>query len=418
MALVLLALVYSGNPAVERVLPREPQLVLLALLFGCLLLRRTRRICSSKFVVVASMFAAILLVQCLEFSFWPTVTIAGYFVRLFIGYAVIRLTPEFSRVFVRAMVGLAWLSFAFYVPYMLLSAAGLRLDGVITHVAEMLGTATVAQRPLFLYTFLGDFSPRNSGMFWEPGAFQGYLILALVFLAFIKHDTPRKQYIYYLAVLCAAVLSTFSTTGYIALGLIPLLHYEWRTQDPRQMVFRILVGVYLVLPCMVGGGLYAYKTLPFLSDKVHEQYLMVEMRRPKWETQRYGSLVFDWKYISTRPLFGWGINWHTRYALDPESIDVRMGHGNGMSDFTASFGFLGMCIWSLATFLGIQRFVGAYQCCLVMLILFLLLQGERFLGHPMFLGLMFLGPEVWAKRNRSAGPTPRGLSPRYMTSTC
>ncbi|GKT08601.1 hypothetical protein DSTSK_19060 [Desulforhabdus sp. TSK] len=373
---------------------------MLALFFFLLLIQRSRRPFSLVFVVVGTIFAGILLAQCIDFSFYPFVTMAGFFVRLFIGYALIRLVNNFPLTFVRAMVVLALLSFAFYIPYILLSMVGISVEGIIWRVAELLGTASISRRPLFLHTFLRDFTPRNSGMFWEPGAFQGYLILALIFLAFVKHDTPRKQYVRSLQILCAGVLTTLSTTGYIALALIPLLHYDWRTQNRNQTLFRILVGVYLVLPLLIGSTFYAYKTLPFLGEKIDSQLETLDRREGRWYRGRMGSLVFDWEYIQQRPLTGWGLHSSTRYALHP-FMESSEGMGNGMSDFTAKLGVLGFLTWIVAVYQAFRRLSGGNRraSALVCGILLLVLQGECFLGYPIFIGLAFVGP-VPALRSR------------------
>jgi hypothetical protein len=50
-----------------------------------------------------------------------------------------------------------------------------------------LETESISRKSLLFYTSFrlipGRLIVRNSGMFWEPGAFAGYLILALVFIA-------------------------------------------------------------------------------------------------------------------------------------------------------------------------------------------------------------------------------------------
>jgi len=61
---------------------------------------------------------------------------------------------------------------------------------------------------------------RNYGLFREPGVFQLYLIVALLFQMFIIHNPKLKTQIIYLI----ALLTTFSTTGYIALMFIIFLY--------------------------------------------------------------------------------------------------------------------------------------------------------------------------------------------------
>jgi hypothetical protein len=70
---------------------------------------------------------------------------------------------------------------------------------------------------LFAVALSGAEYNRNYGLFWEPGAFQTYLNLALIFELFIN-DKIRMKYI---VVFVIAIATTFSTTGYIA--LLPIL---------------------------------------------------------------------------------------------------------------------------------------------------------------------------------------------------
>ncbi|MBT4484978.1 MAG: hypothetical protein HOC71_15025 [Candidatus Latescibacteria bacterium] len=312
---------------------------------------------------------------------------------------MMRLVKNFPKVYVKVMVGLAILSFVFYFSYLLFYYSGINLDSKIIQIATSLGTASSGsgyRYPLIFHTFVlfeNSFF-RNSGMFWEPGAFQGYLILALIFLAFVKNDMPRKQYIRYLLILCSAVLSTLSTTGYIALALIPLLHYNWQARQRSRMMFRLAVGLVIILPLLVVGGLYAYRTLPFLGEKIEGQMEQAQYQnRAGWYKGRVGSLVFDWKYIQERPLTGWGLHSVTRHALDPW-MQVDDGMGNGMSDFTAKFGITGMLLWLFFVFRGMMYHTERnLQVSLVaVLIICLVLQGEAFLGFPLFLGLAFMGP--------------------------
>lgn len=392
--LVLLLILYSGNPVLKHTFPEEPQLVCLAFLLGFLLLTRTKRVFTSSFTVITCIFATILLIQCIDFSFYPYFTIAGFITRLFIGYAVIRLVSDFPNIYVRIMVALAILSFGFYIPYLLISFAGVNLESIITHAAGVIDPENTGSRPVFFHTFLREFSPRNAGMFWEPGAFQGYLNLALIFLAFIKSEIPKKDYQFSFFILSAAVLTTLSTTGYIVYTLQLLLHYNWTATTRKVMINRIF-KFSIIFTLVILGSYYAYNKLPFLKAKIQFQSQRVDMRQGQWYAQRLGSIVFDWDYIKRRPLTGWGIHVKTRYFLNP-GMASSGGMGNGFSDFTAKFGVIGMLTWLAAVFIGFRRMSkmkilpGIFVCIL----LILELQGECFLGYSLFLGLAFLTPSA------------------------
>lgn len=65
---------------------------------------------------------------------------------------------------------------------------------------------------------------RNSGPFWEPGAFQGFLILGLLFILHINKKISFKRT--KLVLLGITIITTNSTTGYILLLLIVVAFYR------------------------------------------------------------------------------------------------------------------------------------------------------------------------------------------------
>jgi hypothetical protein len=391
--LVLLTLIYSGNLAPGRVFSEEIQLLIFAFILGAMVFVKHRNIFSSNFLVIAGIFSLIIIIQCVSFSFYPFITIGGFFTRLFIGYAIIRLVDDFPVIYVRVMVGLVILSFIFFIPYLLLSFFGIDIESILSEASNMLGTRSVSRRPLFLHTFMGSFSPRNAGMFWEPGAFGGYIILALIFLAFIKNNITKKQYITYFMILSLAILSTLSTMSYIALAFIPFIHYNWRSPQNifHSNILRFLIGFYLILPMIIIGSIYSYKSLSFMEEKIEKELTIAELQEGRWYRGRVGSLVFDWEYIKERPLIGWGINTNTRYALHPW-MDTGEGMGNGFSDFIAKFGIVGFFTWLFAVFINLRHNFGnrIFFPLLSCFIILLVLQGERFLNYPLFWALAFI----------------------------
>ena len=394
VGLVLLLLCFSGNPAVFYQETADLLYVGFVLFLTAILLYRRQRVVIPRFAILTGLFAVILLIQCVSFSFFPVITIAGFFVRLFIGYAVIRIVRDFPYVYVRAMVLLAIISLLFHVPYILMAAAGTSTEGLITHLSTVLHTIDIGpRRPLFLHTFMGDFSYRNAGIFWEPGAFAGYLALAFIFLYLVKDKLSKILYARYMIILSIALLSTLSTTGYIVYPFILLLHYIGMAKTKESSVKRIAITIYLVLPLMAGGSFVAYNKLPFLREKVEYQLNKLDRRQGRWQNERIGSIVFDWEYIRQRPLTGWGLHFNTRYSLHPHfDYEELSAMGNGMSDFTAKFGVIGMLIWLFCVFQVIMHLTkrDLPVTLLCILIICLVLQGECFLGYPLFLGLMFL----------------------------
>jgi len=388
---VFILLLLSGSPVVAIYLNTE---VVIALYGICLLIVNFNAVINSKqFVVISLFFLAILLLQAIEFNFIPSKTILGFFARLTIGYITVRIVEDFPRYFVKVMYWISASSLVFWLC---------GITGIVRPLLMKIG-------PYFTRPFGGDsgyniiihnyhvssgfdISLRNCGIFGEPGWLAGYSIVALIFLGFIKHELPRKNYVRYLLVIVIALLTTMSTTGYICLALIPLLHYDWHSRDRSRIAFRRFVGLYFLLPVLIGGSFVAYNKVPFLKEKVYRNIHVMEYQEGRWHRGRIGSLVFDWEYIKRRPLTGWGRNDQTRYALHPQFIGEPQGMGNGMSDFTAKFGIPMMLVWLFCVFRAMMYLTkrNLPTSMIGMLVIIVLLQGEGFLGHPFFLGLMFL----------------------------
>lgn len=398
IALVTLVLVYSGNPAPGSILSMDMQLVTLALFFLLLLLKKTRQPITSEFTLVVIIFAIILFEQCITFTFYPFTTISGFFIRLFIGYALLKVIKKFPIIFVQTMVLLSLLSFLFYIPYLLFSVAGVDVERIISSLSNLLGSSSFSRRPLLLHTFLGDFSPRNCGMFWEPGAFAGYLNLAMIFLAITKTKIEKSYYKRYFIILSLALGTTLSTTGYIIYPLVLLLHRDWSSLTLRKSLERILLTTFIIIPTIILFAVLSYQNFDFIGNKIEKQIQTVEHSAHGWHKTRFGSLLLDVKYIKQRPLTGWGLHSQTRYYLHPWLAKESQGMGNGFSDFTAKFGLIGMGAWLTGVFIGFKKFFAGKTLPSVLscFIIILLLQGEAFLNYPFFLGMVFLPSTVVA----------------------
>ena len=89
----------------------------------------------------------------------------------------------------------------------------------------------------------GDYYVRNWGVFWEPGAFQAYVCLAMIFNLFLLRDPKPYRLILFLV----TIASTYSTTGIICAGLIALVYFlsNYRVAKSKQLIN--VIGAILVL---------------------------------------------------------------------------------------------------------------------------------------------------------------------------
>lgn len=224
---------------------------------------------------------------------------------------------------------------------------------------------------------------RNSGMFWEPGAFAGYIIATL--LLFV--DRPQllwTRFKWHSVLLSVALLTTTSTTGYITFAMLVL--YFILRQDAKGYTKII---IYLTAGLLVVGSVIAFNKLDFLGQKIKKELLATERQtETDINVSRTGSIVFDMQYILTHPIFGNGLSGQTRFRfhLGIYDEDELNGFGNGFSGCIASMGLLFMLSFLIA--IGLNPNLNARW--MVILTLVLLLQGEYFLNYPWFMMYPFI----------------------------
>ncbi|MEQ1799209.1 MAG: hypothetical protein ABL872_14745 [Lacibacter sp.] len=272
---------------------------------------------------------------------------------------------------------------------------------------NLLTVLTILSLPLFalnFFTYVGVYLPfndsktlffytsfnapldeiRNSGMFWEPGAFAGYLILALLFIILNNRKFVIGDFKKQATWLLIGLLTTMSTTGFLVLAIMIFIY-----------VFQnYKYGRVIVLPIVFFISIYAYNNLEFLNVKIEEQYSSAtEMETGDVSNTRFGSLNMDIQYIMDQPYTGNGLDNKTRYRFHPW-LNEDIGHGNGMSNFLVYWGIPFFLLWVFCTFKFAFNYSESIGISIIFTIILLLaLQGEQFLNYPIFL-LFFTAPAI------------------------
>lgn len=229
---------------------------------------------------------------------------------------------------------------------------------------------------------------RNSGMFWEPGAFAGYILVT--FMLFIDRlEVLLGKYRRQTLLLTVTLLTTMSTTGYIVFFLFVLYFIFKIGMKGRQRTYAfLLAGGILILALLV------FNKADFLGQKISKELTASEkLTEDDADPSRTGSIIFDLPYIASHPLFGNGMMPETRFRfhLGFFTEEQLNGFGNGFSGCIATMGILFMLAYLLA--IGLNRTLRAKW--FVILLVILLLQGEYYLNYPFFMLFPFLafGPE-------------------------
>ncbi len=166
------------------------------------------------------------------------------------------------------------------------------------------------QYSILFYT-LGDVKTslgRNSGCAWEPGLFAVMLCIALLFnIARNKGIRFNKS----LIILLFALITTFSTTGYIAALVIFACHYLFSKRIT--FIRRIL---YLSIFCTI---FICINKLPFMAEKIESrgsvENFVTESDALEWyekehllfTVDRFEGISLDYKNFRSNPIFGYGL---------------------------------------------------------------------------------------------------------------
>ena len=183
---------------------------------------------------------------------------------------------------------------------------------------------------------------RNCGFAWEPGLFACFLVIAIFNnLLRTKNKVRNNVWLY---ILIAALLTTFSTTGYVAFFAIIVSHFV----IGRVNLFSVRNIIFLVL---LGFAAYRVFQLPFMRDKIQAKSDTSEYMTDNQSTMDYvkdqGELVtvdrfegmaLDFMNFMDKPYYGYGISRENSYIY--QNISEYILISNGTTTVFSNFGIL------------------------------------------------------------------------------
>ena len=143
---------------------------------------------------------------------------------------------------------------------------------------------------LYLYTVyhIDDLLiPQNTGPFWEHGIFCIYLIIAFYLNAIRENKIITK----YNIVFIIAIITSFSSTGYVVLIValaFLILQREGITFSKIFLLAMLLIGTYYI------------SSLDFMTEKITENAMSTN------ESSRFFAMVYHWQQIVKSPFIGYG----------------------------------------------------------------------------------------------------------------
>jgi hypothetical protein len=184
---------------------------------------------------------------------------------------------------------------------------------------------------------------RNSGFFWEPGAYACFLILILILNLFLNTFVFERDS----KIITIAILTTASTTGYLVVLIILFLLYRYK-------VPKLNVWVIVLLPILV----VLFMTIPVLSDKITKTYqedlqdmtfhsLKKSAKDAYYRKDKANAIPLN-RFASIsylNYLFGYQLilGANSNYSTFMNSL-FRVDISNGIFDFFARFGIVGFLL--------------------------------------------------------------------------
>lgn len=231
---------------------------------------------------------------------------------------------------------------------------------------------------------------RNMGMFWEPGAFQTFINLALLFE--ISKEKVNKKTV---ALYCVTILTTYSTTGYLAMALVLALQFFRKKISIKRKIILfslllVIIGVCLFLPAvnrllfassLNGQSTVFGKVLNFSTRSSNPDVLTSA-------DVRYNAIFEVWKAFLERPLWGYG------YQGLAERMYIYT-HGMNTCTFLDWFAAYGLFYGAVAI-LGVVCFAASLtrdKICIALniVILFVITMSENYIQHASIILMLFYG---------------------------
>jgi len=286
----------------------------------------TNRQISDRFLLYCVVFAGLLFSLSLytggSLSLWTVISMT---MKLVLAYLIIRTVgANFTDVYIKVVVFLAAFSLLGY-----MSDIFQLFDGVVTKLPRV---GNVGYDGIFyLYRYIRH-EDRNHSIFFEPGAYQGFLNAALFLIVFTKTRLESRRKLVYIAVLLAALITAVSTTGFL---IFTVLFALFLVRSEMLSFSRKVISVGTISVLLIVFAAHFHERIVIKL----ENYFNPSEERAGWSAEnRSFDAQTDFK-IFKKHVFGLG---HDKYREEfglIGKVDVDKGtSSNGVTSTFANYG--------------------------------------------------------------------------------
>lgn len=240
-----------------------------------------------------------------------------------------------------------------------------------------------------IFAYGGQF--RNQGMFWEPGAFQSFISMALL-LELSSLPNIRRVILF-----IVTLLTTFSTTGFVTMAFI-LLWYFFKSDTKKLGKFK-----FLILLVIISSLLYYFASDLLFNNSYSTFGKLNPLREGSVSNDgssvsvRYYALIKPLEVFWNYPILGCGYNnlqdilYSYTYNMNTCSFVNYFAVYGGIFAFIVMIGYVGFA----------RRIsYSPLSTLLLIVILFFMTSTENYVRNPFFYMIIFYGLCKWKKTSK------------------
>tara|TARA_Y100000813_G_scaffold105483_1_gene75336 strand:- start:9982 stop:10923 length:942 start_codon:yes stop_codon:yes gene_type:complete len=238
-----------------------------------------------------------------------------------------------------------------------------------------------------LFTVNSSAEFRNSGFMWEPKGFANFLIISIFFQLVIG---SFKVFNKKMLIMLIALITTFSTTGFIALFSLLIFYFLNKNLKTSLIFFPIFILFSSII----------FFNSDFLYDKiVYELSLTKEYENLLYQKKDYkddvyslgrtGSFIVDINDLKNRPFFGYGFTRENRTQSD----FVKLIRVNGLSDLLAVYGIVGFILYFYMHHIFLKKMQNQLNfkfAPIILITLIIIYTASTLTSHPLWMSFLFL----------------------------
>lgn len=216
---------------------------------------------------------------------------------------------------------------------------------------------------------------RNSSIFWEPGAYQLFINLALLFHLEEKNFTKKAIISLETILLVVSLITTVSTSGYFAFAFVVLygIIKNWDSMNKRNKVLAIM-------PMIAVASVAIFMILT--SSAVVDKFQVRNMSFIRRQADVYNSL----EAIGDSPVYGYGIGTNAYYRM----TEAHSLHSNSIGVFASALN-LGTIYSFLFLFGLLHKGFNDYKSIIIPYIAIIIITAvtEDFFRYSIYFALLY-----------------------------